>query len=435
MAKAPQEIPQGALLSNTSLNPREDVKGITIWSGITLAGPSVPPPPITSYKEVERDSKPTMDQVHISSSESTARVPSLVVQPAPISKPNEIPKQNPHQPHIPYPSSLAETLALMPKYAKTLNDLLSNKEKLLELANTPLNENVLAVLLKKLPKKLRELGKFLIPCDFSDLKKCMALADLGASINLMPLSVWKKLMLPELVPTRMTLEIANRLVSYPAGIAEDVFMQVGKFTFPADFVVVDYDFGPRVPLILGRPFLRTARALVDVHEEKLILRVDNETLTFNKSIHLLSGIPTVLPSNSSDPLSGSTTSHFDHSLPDYEAFCFDVDHQKEKKYNSGSTTSYSDSSLLEYESFYFDDDLKEFEDLLYYDPLINPPLIAERSDSHHKEFAGELAHIISPPEYDHFYFDIEADPGELTRLLNENISSKSVNLNKIMQDN
>ncbi|GJS82848.1 reverse transcriptase domain-containing protein [Tanacetum coccineum] len=364
---APQEIPQGALLSNTAPNPREDVKGITIWSGITLAGPSVPPPPITSYKEVERDSKPTMDQVHISSSESTARVPSLMFK------------------KFHFNISIAETLALMPKYAKTLNDLLSNKEKLLELANTPLNENVSAVLLKKLPKKLRELGKFLIPCDFSDLKKCMALADLGASINLMPLSVWKKLMLPELVPTRMTLEIANRLVSYPAGIAEDVFMQVGKFTFPADLVVVDYDFGPRVPLILGRPFLRTARALVDVHEEKLILRVDNETLTFNN--------------------------------------------------NSGSTTSYFDPSLLEYESFYFDDDLKEFEDLLYYDPSINPPFIAERSDSHHKEFADELAHIISPPEFDHFYFDIEANPGELTRLSNENLSSKSVNLNKIMQDN
>ncbi|GJY42643.1 reverse transcriptase domain-containing protein [Tanacetum coccineum] len=93
-----------------------------------------------------------------------------------------------------------------------------------------------------------------------ELEECMALADLGASINLMPLSVWKKLMLPELVPTRMTLELANRSVSYSAGIAEDVFIQVGKFTFPADFVVVDYDVDPRVPFILGRPFLRMARA-------------------------------------------------------------------------------------------------------------------------------------------------------------------------------
>ncbi|GKB73005.1 hypothetical protein Tco_0934417 [Tanacetum coccineum] len=118
--------------------------------------------------------------------------------------------------------------------------------------------------------------------------------------------------------------------------------------------------------------------------------------------------------------SGSTTSHFDHSLPDYEAFCFDVDHIEEK--SSGSTTSHSDISLLEYESFHFD---------LSIDPL--PP--AERSDSHHEEFANELAHIISPPEYDHFYFNIEVDPGELTRLLIVNSSSKNVNLTEIKEDN
>ncbi|GJT05327.1 hypothetical protein Tco_0839789 [Tanacetum coccineum] len=299
--------------------------------------------------------------------------------------------------------SLVKALALMPKYAEMLKDLLSNKEKLLELANTPLNENCSAVILKKLPEKLRDLGKFLIPCDFSELEKCMALANLGASINLMPLSVWKKLMLPELVPTR-------------------------KFTFPADFVVVDYDVDPRDPLILGRPFLRTAYALVDVHREELILKVvpllislpDYEAFCFDVD-------------HQKEKSSGSTTSHFDHSLPDYEAFCFDVDHQKEN--NSGSTTSHSDPSLLEYESFYFDDDLKEFEDLIYYDPSIDPPPIAERNDYHHEEFVDELTHIISPPEHDHFYFDIEVDPAELTRILNENLSSESVNLNKIIEDN
>ncbi|GJV17774.1 reverse transcriptase domain-containing protein [Tanacetum coccineum] len=138
-----------------------------------------------------------------------------------------------------------------------------------------------AVLLKKLPEKLGDPGKFLIPCDFSELEECMALADLGASINLMPLSVWKKLMLPELIPTRMTLELANRSVAYPAGIVEDVFVQVGKFTFLANFVVVDYDVDLRVPLILRRPFLRTAHALVDVYGEELTLRVGDEKLIFN----------------------------------------------------------------------------------------------------------------------------------------------------------
>nr|GEZ94023.1 reverse transcriptase domain-containing protein [Tanacetum cinerariifolium] len=201
--------------------------------------------------------------------------------PALVSKPNEILKRIHHQPPIPYPSSFAEALAQKPKYAKILKDLLSNKEKLQELANTPLNENCSAVLLKKLPKKLGDPGKFLIPCDFNKLEECMALADLGGSINLMPLSVWKNLMLPELVPTRMTLELTNRSVAYPAGIAEDVFVQVGKFTFPADSFVLDYDVDPHVPLILGRPFLRTARALVDVYGEELTLRVGDEKLIFN----------------------------------------------------------------------------------------------------------------------------------------------------------
>ncbi|GKE39196.1 reverse transcriptase domain-containing protein [Tanacetum coccineum] len=215
-----------------------------------------------------------------------------------------------HQPPIPYPSRLnkeklqdkadiqihsflqmfkkiyfnitfTEALAHMSKFAKMVKDLLSNKDKLLELANTPLNENYTGVLHKKLPEKLGDTGKFLIPCDFYGLESCMALVDLGASINLMPLSVWKTLSLPELTPTQMNLELATQTVVYPAGIAEDVFIQVGKFTFPADFVVVDYDVDPRVPLILGRPFLRTAHALVDVHGEELTLRVGDEKLVFN----------------------------------------------------------------------------------------------------------------------------------------------------------
>nr|GFC72340.1 reverse transcriptase domain-containing protein [Tanacetum cinerariifolium] len=144
-------------------------------------------------------------------------------------------------------------------------------EKLQELANTPLNENCSAVLLKKLPEKLKDPRKFLIPCGFSELK-CKALADLGASINLMLLSVWKTLGLPDLILTQMTLELANLAIFTLDGIARDVFVPVGKFTFSADFVVVDYESDPKVPLILGRLFLRTARALIDVHDEEMILR-------------------------------------------------------------------------------------------------------------------------------------------------------------------
>ncbi|GJS04817.1 reverse transcriptase domain-containing protein [Tanacetum coccineum] len=177
--------------------------------------------------------------------------------------------------------SLADALILMPKFASTLKALIGNKEKLSEMARTPLNEHCSAVILNKLPEKLGDPDKFLIPCDFPGMDECLALADLGASINLMPLSVWKKLSLPELTPTCMTLELADRSITKPIGIAEDVYLKVGKFKFPADFVVVDFDADPRVPLILGRSFLKTGRALIDVYEGELTLRVGKEAVTFN----------------------------------------------------------------------------------------------------------------------------------------------------------
>ncbi|GJX44180.1 reverse transcriptase domain-containing protein [Tanacetum coccineum] len=276
-------------------NPRGDLKVITTRSGVSYDGPMIPPTSSPLPKEVEREPGATKDKVQTTSSGSTAHVQPSVVQ-VPIPEPDVAPKPNP-KPLIPYPSrindqklrekannqmlkflqifqrlhfdlSFADALLHMPKLASTFKSFLSNKEKLFELANTPLNENCSTVLLKKFPEKLGDPRKFLIPCDFPELDECLALADLGASINLMPLSVWKKLSLPELTPTRMTLELANRSVAFSVGVAEDVFVKVGKFHFLADFVVVDYDVDPRVPLILGRPFLRTARALIDVHGEE-----------------------------------------------------------------------------------------------------------------------------------------------------------------------
>nr|GEU48358.1 reverse transcriptase domain-containing protein [Tanacetum cinerariifolium] len=110
---------------------------------------------------------------------------------------------------------------------------------------------------------------------------CHALADLDASINLMPLSIWKNLSPPELTPTRMTLELADRSITHPKGVTEDVFVKVGKFYFPTDFVVVDFEADPRVPLILGRSFLRTGRALINIYGEGITLRVNDEADTFN----------------------------------------------------------------------------------------------------------------------------------------------------------
>ncbi|GKE84867.1 reverse transcriptase domain-containing protein, partial [Tanacetum coccineum] len=150
-----------------------------------------------------------------------------------------------HGPTIP------PTPSPLPKEVERETEATKNK------SSTPLNENCSAMLLKKLPEKLGDPGKFLILCDFPELDECLALADLGVSINLMPLSVWKHLSLPELTSTHMTLELTNRSTVTLVGVAEYIFVKVGKCYFLADFVVIEYEVDPRVPLILGRPFLRT----------------------------------------------------------------------------------------------------------------------------------------------------------------------------------
>ncbi|GJT35583.1 reverse transcriptase domain-containing protein [Tanacetum coccineum] len=290
----------GTLPSNTITNSREDLKVVECETKVTKD--MVPPTNNGSTEDVQ----PLVVQVETqvpNSKPIVAHVFEPVKAPVSALKPN--PKLS-----FPYPSrlkdqklrkkannqmekfyqifqdlcfdiSFADALILMPKFASAVKSLLTNKEKLFKLAKTPLNKHCLAVLLNKLPKKLGDPDKFLIMCDFSGMDECLALADLGASINLMPLSVWKKLSLPELTPTCMTLELTDRSISCSIGIAEDVYVKVGKFQFPVDFVVVDFDADPRVSLILGRSFLKTGRALIDVYERELTLRVGKEAITFN----------------------------------------------------------------------------------------------------------------------------------------------------------
>nr|GEY41019.1 reverse transcriptase domain-containing protein [Tanacetum cinerariifolium] len=220
----------GSLPSNTVANPKGELKAITTRSGLVTDGPTIPTPSQSINPKVDERVEETFTDPDLA--EYTIKVPPPSVQ-----------KYKP------------------PGYPK------------------------------KLPEKLGDPGKFLIPCGFSELK-CKALADLGVNINLISLYVWKKLGLPELIPTCMTLELANRAICTPAGIARDVFVSVGKFTFPADFVIVDYESDPRVPIILGRPFLQTARALIDVHGEEMILRDDFLKDLFSNQP---SGNPTFLP--------------------------------------------------------------------------------------------------------------------------------------------
>nr|GFA87126.1 reverse transcriptase domain-containing protein [Tanacetum cinerariifolium] len=269
----------GTLPGNTVTNPKEDLKGITTRSGVAYKGPTIPTP----SKVVKQGTEATKDQVQTSSPQSTAHVqPSVIQSETSVSEPIAAPVSAPMpnlKPSIPYPSrrdnerrreqaneqiekfyeifkdmsfeiSFTDALILMPKFASTLKALIGNKEKLSEMTRTPMNEHCSAVILNKLPKKLGDPGKFLTPCEFLRMDECLALADLGASINLMPLSMWKELSLLELTPTCMTLELADRSVSKPIGIAKDVSVKTG-------------------------------RALIDVHKGELTLRIGNEAITYN----------------------------------------------------------------------------------------------------------------------------------------------------------
>nr|GEW45268.1 reverse transcriptase domain-containing protein [Tanacetum cinerariifolium] len=273
----------GTLSGNTITNPKEDLKGITTRSGTAYQGPTIPT--TSFFPIVECETEATKDMVHPTNNGSTKDIQppvvpteSLILNSEPVTSPVIEPVASLD---LNFNINFADAFILMPKFGPSIKSFLTNKDKICELARTPLNEHCLAVLLKKLQEKLGDPGKFLIPCDFPIMAECLALADLDASINLMPLSVWNKLSLPDLYPMCMTLELVDRSISRPVGVAEDVFVKVGTFHFPVDFVVVDFDADPRVPIILGRSFLKTGRALIDVFKGGLTLRVGKEAITFN----------------------------------------------------------------------------------------------------------------------------------------------------------
>nr|GEY06099.1 hypothetical protein [Tanacetum cinerariifolium] len=345
----------GHLPSNTIANPKGELKAITTRSGIVLDGPSIPiSPPFINPEEDERVEETLTDQYL---TEYTIKL------------------------HINI--TLADALILILKYQKILKALLFNKEKLLELVNIPLNENCSAVILKKLPEKLGDPGKFLILCGFSELK-CKALADL-------------------------------------AGIARDVFVLVGKLTFPADFVLVDYESDPRVPLILGRHFLWIARALIDVHGEEMILRAGDERLTLNMR-HDTSSY-----SNQHKKESINMINIYDDSSEDFLENLFSTNHQ------SGNPIFSSHPNLTspEVKDDVFDPEggnvlTEKFLDLDSTKDLHSPhntnPLSGSTTSSSPnrllEEFVDELALITFPSGNDDLPFDIESDLKEIEYLLN-----------------
>ena len=180
--------------------------------------------------------------------------------------------------HINIP--LIDALQSMPSYAKFIKEILSNKRKWEHLDMVALTEECSARLQNKIPPKLKDPGSFDIPCHIGNFN-FMALCDLGASINLMPFSVYRKLGVGEVKPTSVSLQMADRSLKRPRGILEDVLVKVNKFIFPADFIILDMEEDEHLPIILGRPFLATGKALIDVQKGDLTLRVLDEEVSFN----------------------------------------------------------------------------------------------------------------------------------------------------------
>nr|GEY11948.1 reverse transcriptase domain-containing protein [Tanacetum cinerariifolium] len=282
-------------------NPKGEAKAITTRSGMSYKEPPIAPPGVDQQEQVEvttdtefsspDDIQPPTVQVEVQVDKPTEE-PSMVIPKANLPYPFRLQKEKFREKDdilaakfmeifrdLHFELSFADALIHMPKFAPMFKKLLNNTDKLIELTKTPLNENCSAVVLKKLPEKLGDPGRVLIPCDFTGFDNCLALDDLGASINLMPLSIWKKLRLPPLNDTKMVLELVDRTISKPTGVAENVFVKVGKFYFLADFIILNFVADPRVPLILERPFLSTVHALIDVYEGEITLRHDDQSFT------------------------------------------------------------------------------------------------------------------------------------------------------------
>ena len=175
----------------------------------------------------------------------------------------------------------SEALTQMPHYEKFMKDLLRKKRKFTKEGIVSLNATYNVVIQKSIPEKRQDPGSFTIPCMIGNANMGKALCDSGASINLMPLPVDKRLSLGELTPTAMTLYMEDRTLAHPEGILEDVLIKVGKFIFPVDFIVINIEEDKQVPLLLGRPFLATGEALIDVKKGEPNLKVADEAVHFN----------------------------------------------------------------------------------------------------------------------------------------------------------
>ncbi|KAM6577778.1 hypothetical protein CsatB_029615 [Cannabis sativa] len=263
--------PQGSLPSDTE-NPRRDAKeqcnAIQLRSGKHLKN---------SEEEIKGSGEPTSIQIDEKLSNKTAQE-FADTSPVDTAKGQQPDSQQSALLHINIP--LVEALEQMPNYVKFLKEILTKKRRLGEFETVALTEGCSSMFKNKIPPILKDPGSFTIPISIGGRDVGRALCDLGASINLMPMSIFKKLGIGEARPTIVTLQLADRSMAHPDGKIEDVLVQVDKFIFPADFIILDYEEDREVPIILGRPFLATGRTLIDVEKGELTMRAQDEQATF-----------------------------------------------------------------------------------------------------------------------------------------------------------
>ncbi|XP_061358075.1 uncharacterized protein LOC133302328 [Gastrolobium bilobum] len=299
---------QGTFPNNTDTNPKAQCNAFVTRRGIVIQ--PVEKPPVEKKKEVEPEAEPKVekekeeDTVEAEKSNPKKKLFKWEKKKA-LDRQPKAAEPYPHA-KVLYPQRLkqevqklqytkfldifkklqvnipfAEALESMPNYAKFMKDLLSKKHKLKECETVALTEECSAIIQKKLPPTLKDPSSFSIPIEIGNIEVGKALCDLGASITLMPLSICRALGIKELKPTTVSLQLADRSIRRPDGVIEDVLVKIDKFIFPADFVVLNMEEDTEIPLLLRRPFLATTRAMIDVEQGKLMLRVNEETATID----------------------------------------------------------------------------------------------------------------------------------------------------------
>ncbi|XP_022894041.1 uncharacterized protein LOC111408526 [Olea europaea var. sylvestris] len=269
----------GNLPSNTKINSEEHAKAIRTRSGKQLSGIHVKRSSINQETKSPAIEEPIEHDEQIEESTPAEK----------LGKTQGKTTVNPHEPPIPFPQRLKKQkleqqykkFLEMPSYAKSLKDILSNKHKLWDHETVMLIEECSTRIQKKLLPKLKDPGSFIVPCTIGEIYFDKVLCDLGASINLMSLSVFRKLGLRKAKVTTVTLQLADRSLTHPRGIIEDMLIKVEKFIFPTNFLMLDMEEDKDIQLILGRLFLSTGRALIDFHNGQLILRLGEEQISFN----------------------------------------------------------------------------------------------------------------------------------------------------------